>query len=179
MRIRIALATTATVIVAVPVLLLTLFNGTPAASARVTRHEAIGQHRVEKIDFKVMSYAQAQDVAKLADYYNAISVSQQESYLREVNFYQTLEKQSFFRGLLQQQAAAAAAAAARARVAATAVTPAHRPRHPLRPLHRAVGPTRPAPIRLTGRAYARTNRGTITPKVAEVRISSSSRRGTR
>jgi hypothetical protein len=111
-RIRIALAPTMAVIVAVPVLLLTLFNGGTAASTRVIRHEAIDQHRVERIDFKVMSYAQARDVAKLVDYYNAVTLAQEESYLHEVAFYQTLEKQNFFKALLQQQAAAAAAAAA-------------------------------------------------------------------
>jgi hypothetical protein len=119
-RIRIALATALAVIVVVPVLLLSLSSGSPAASTLVTRHQAISQHRVAKVRFTLMSYAQAQAVDRLANFYNAVAVDQEESYLREVALYQTLEKQSFYKATLQREAAAAAASAAAARAEATA-----------------------------------------------------------
>ncbi len=118
MRIRIALATAFAVIVVIPVLLLSLSSGSPAASTLVTRHQAISQHRVAKVRFTLMSYAQAQAVARLANFYNAVAVAQEESYLREVALYQTLEKQSFYKAILQQEATAAAASAAAASAAA-------------------------------------------------------------
>ncbi|HTU36957.1 MAG TPA: transglycosylase family protein [Acidimicrobiales bacterium] len=129
MRIRIALATVAAVITVIPVLLLTFLNGSPAASARVTRHEAVAQHtnsqpKVQKINSALMSYAQAEQVAKLADYYTAVTLAEEKSYLKEVAFYDTLEKQTFYKAILQQQAAAAARAQAAAAARAAAVAPA-------------------------------------------------------
>jgi hypothetical protein len=63
---------------------------------------------------KLMSYAQAQKVAQLTSFYNAVTVQEETNYLREV---------AFLNGLAAQQAAAqqaaAAAAAARAQAAAT------------------------------------------------------------
>jgi hypothetical protein len=62
---------------------------------------------------KLMSYAQAQKVAELASFYNAVTAQEEANYLREV---------AFLNGLAAQQAAAqqaAAAAAARAQAAAT------------------------------------------------------------
>ncbi len=126
MRIRIPLATTVAVIVVVPVLLLTLFNGSLAPSARVARHGSTGQHRVEDIDIKMMSYAQARAVAKLVDYFDPVALSQEESYLQDVAFYQTLTEKNFLWSIVQQEAAAAAAAAA-ARAQAAAAVPASSP----------------------------------------------------
>jgi hypothetical protein len=122
-RIRIALATATAVIVVFPVLLLTLSSASPAASARVMRHEAVTQHSVANVDFTVMSYAQAHQVAQLANYYNAVyyhavAVAQEESYLKEVAFYTTLQTQRFYNAILQQRAEAAAAHARAAAAAA-------------------------------------------------------------
>jgi hypothetical protein len=77
-RIRIAL-TTAVAVIAVPAVLLTLFSSTPAASARVTRHEAVSQYRAVRIDMKLMSYAQAEKVAKLATFSDAVQKAEQAS----------------------------------------------------------------------------------------------------
>jgi len=134
-RIRIALATAVAVIV-LPAVLFTLSTSSPAASARVTRHEAISQHRAVKIDLKLMSYAQAEKVAKLATYSNAVTTFQEESYLKEVAF---LKEVAYLKALQQQQqqqqqqqAAQRAAAQAQAQVAAApapapAPTPAAAP----------------------------------------------------
>ncbi len=131
MRIRIALATAGAVIVVIPVLFLMLSSPSPAASARVIRHQAVSEHTAVTINFKLMSYAQAQQIAQLANYYNAVVVSEQESYLKEVAFYKTLQTQGFYNALLQQRAAAAAAraqaAAAQAQAAAHAQAAAATP----------------------------------------------------
>ncbi len=56
-RIRIALGT-AVAVVAVPAIVFAVFSSSPAASARLTRHEAISQHRTVRINDKLMSYAE-------------------------------------------------------------------------------------------------------------------------
>ncbi len=124
MRIRIAL-TTAVAVIVIPSVLFTFFSSTPAASARVTRHEAIGQHRAAKIDMKLMSYAQAEKVAKLATYYNAVTASQVATYLKGVQEAAYLKDLAFFQAIaLQKQQQAAAAVAAAAAAAAAAPAPA-------------------------------------------------------
>ncbi len=129
MRIRIALATAGAVIVVIPVLLLTLCSPAPAASARAIRHQAVSVHKATTVNLTLMSYAQAHQVAQLANYYNAVTVAQEESYLREVAFYKTLQTQKFYNALvfykaIAQQQAAAAAQAAAARAAVPVATPA-------------------------------------------------------
>ena len=49
MRIRIALGT-AVAVMAIPAVLFAFFSSTPAASARLTRHEAVSPHRAVKIE---------------------------------------------------------------------------------------------------------------------------------
>jgi hypothetical protein len=112
-RIRIALATAVAVIVT-PVVLFALFSSTPAASARVTRHEAISQHRAVKIQLKLMSYAEAQKVAKMATFYNAVAAHQQATFYADLAFFKAVAAQQ------QQEAAAQAAAQATAQAAAQA-----------------------------------------------------------
>ena len=113
MRIRIALGTAVAVIV-LPVLLFALYS-IPAASARVTRHEAISQHRAVKINSKLMSYAQAQQVAKLATYSNAVAAQQEATYLKDVAFLTYLKDVNFMKAVaLQRQQAAQQAAAQQA-----------------------------------------------------------------
>jgi Transglycosylase-like domain len=132
-RTRIAL-TTMTIVVAVPVLLLTFVKGDSSASARESRHERLSQashtisqpltqQRLTKIDFTLMSYAQAEKVDSLIDYSRAVTQAQEESYLRTVSLYQTVELQNFYKGILQQQAARAADAAAAATAAAARPAP--------------------------------------------------------
>ena len=75
MRIRIALGT-AVAVIAVPAIFFAFFSSTSAASARVTRHEASSQHRTVKIDDTLMSYAQAENVAKMVAYANAVEAAQ-------------------------------------------------------------------------------------------------------
>jgi hypothetical protein len=123
-RIRIALGTAVAVIV-LPVLLFAMYS-IPAASARVTRHEAISQHRAVKINSKLMSYAQAQQVAKLATYSNAVAAQQEATYLKDVAFLTYLKDVNFMKAVaLQRQQAAQQAAAlqAAAHPAAAVVAP--------------------------------------------------------
>ncbi len=128
MRIRIALGTAIAVIV-LPALLFALFS-IPAASARVTRHEAISQHRTVRVNSKLMSYTQAEKVAKLATYYQAVAAQQEATYFKELAFlkaYQQLQQlQAAQRAAAAANQAQAAAAAARAQAAAV-VAPAPAP----------------------------------------------------
>ena len=170
MRIRIAL-TTAVAVIAIPVVLFPLFSSTPAASARRTRHEAISQHRAVKINLKLMSYAEAQKVAKLATFYNAVTAHQEATYFADLAFFKAVAAQ-------QQQAAQAAAAAAPARaqaVAAPAAAPAalRRPRR----LWPAPPRMRRAPTRPTGPASANTSPVATTERVVVAPTSSRTGRG--
>jgi hypothetical protein len=122
-RIRIALTTAAAVLL-IPAIFLTLFTLSPAASARTpARHRADGQHRTTVSAMKLMSYAQAQRVAKLATYYNDVIEHEQAAYLealvaaQQAAFYRAVE-------LHQQEAAAQDAAAAAAAAAHPAPAPA-------------------------------------------------------
>ena len=128
MRIRIALGTAVAVIV-LPALLFALFS-IPAASARVTRHEAISQQRAVRVNSKLMSYTQAQKVAKLATYYEAVAAQQEATYLKELAFLKAYQQLQQFQAAQRAAAAAnqaqAAAAAARAQAAAV-VAPAPAP----------------------------------------------------
>jgi hypothetical protein len=108
-RTRIALSTALAVLVVVPVLLFAFSSSTPAASARV-RHEAGSTHRAARIDMKLMSYAEAEQVTKLADFYNAVTVQEEATYLEEISYIQALAAQH-----------AAAAAASRTQAALTSL----------------------------------------------------------
>ncbi len=71
-RTRIALSTALAVLIVVPVLLFALSSSNPVASAQ-SRHEAGSRHRAARIDMKLMSYAQAEKITKLATFYNAVT----------------------------------------------------------------------------------------------------------
>jgi hypothetical protein len=82
-RIRIALATAvAVIVVAVPFVLMPLFNSEPAW-AQATRHQAVSSHQgadlhhAVRINDKLMSYSQARKVAKMVTYSNAVQAAQQ------------------------------------------------------------------------------------------------------
>jgi hypothetical protein len=145
-RIRIALAT-AVAVIAIPAFLLTLFSSTPAASARVTRHEAVSQHRAVKIDMKLMSYAQAEKVAKLVTYSNTVTAQQQSTYLEDLAFLTYLKDVNFMKAVARQKQEAAQQAAAQqaaARATAVAAAPAPAP---------AAAPA-PAPVAAAGSSDA-------------------------
>ena len=131
MRIRIALGTAVAVIV-LPALLFALFS-IPAASARVTRHEAISQHRAVKIDSKLMSYAQAEKVAQLATYANAVAASRRRRTSKDVAFMKALRDAAFLTALQQQATQRAAAAANRPRPLPQPERRPPQPRHRHRP----------------------------------------------
>ena len=116
MRIRIALAT-AVAVIATPAIFFAVFSSTPAASARLTRHEAISQRRVVKIAFKPMSYTEAEHVARMVTYANAVEAGQVETYLTEVAYLKAVAAQ-------RQQAAARAAASAAAAASTAAASAA-------------------------------------------------------
>jgi hypothetical protein len=84
-RSRFAIAMAAIAVLVVPAVLFSLFAMSPTASARV-RHEAESSHRAARIDVKLMSYAQAQKVAKLATFYNAVTDQEVKTYLQEAAF---------------------------------------------------------------------------------------------
>jgi len=110
-RIRIALGT-ALAVIAVPAILFAFFTSSSAASARLTRHQAISQHRTVKIDDTLMSYAQARRASTLVTYADAVEAGEVHTYLSEIAYLETVAAQR------QQQAAAQAAAAAAAAGAA-------------------------------------------------------------
>ena len=84
MRIRIALATAAAVIVvAVPTVFMSLFNSGPAW-AQATRHQAVSSQHAVRINDKLMSYSQARKVSKMVTYANAVKVAQQAAFLQAV-----------------------------------------------------------------------------------------------
>jgi hypothetical protein len=120
-RIRIALGT-AIVVIAIPASFFALFSSTSAASARLTRHEAVGHHRTVKLNDTLMSYAQATYASKMVAYANAVEVAyanaveagQVKTYLTEIAYLKSVAA--------QQATAQAAAASAAARAAATPVS---------------------------------------------------------
>jgi hypothetical protein len=61
----------------------------PAASTGV-RHEAGTRHRAARIDDRLMSYAQAEKVARLATFYNAVNTQAVKTYLQEAAFLEAL-----------------------------------------------------------------------------------------
>jgi hypothetical protein len=127
-RIRIALGT-AVAVIAIPAIFFAFFSTSSAASARLTRHQAISQHRTVKINDTLMSYAQARNVSKMVTYANAVEASKMvtyanaveagevQTYLSEIAYIKMVAAQR------QLQAAAQAAAAASAAAAAAAAAP--------------------------------------------------------
>ena len=88
-RNRLALATGATAVLVIPALLFSLLPTTSAASTSV-RHVAGTRSRAARIDDKVMSYAQAQQAARLATYYNAVTEQAVNNYLQETAYLQAV-----------------------------------------------------------------------------------------
>ncbi len=100
MRIRIALATAvAVIVVAVPFVLMSLFNSEPAW-AQATRHQAVSSHQgadthhAVRINDKLMSYSQARKVAKMVTYSNAVQAAQQAgAFFKDLSFFQAVAAQ--------------------------------------------------------------------------------------
>jgi hypothetical protein len=122
-RIRIALGT-AVAVIAIPAMFFALFSSSSAASARLSRHEAISQQRVVKIAFTPMSYSEAENVAKMVTYANAVEKGQEETYLKEVAYLKVVAYVKAVALQKQQQAAAQAATATPVAVPAPAPAPA-------------------------------------------------------
>jgi hypothetical protein len=106
MRIRIALGTAvAVIVVAVPSVLTSLITSDPAL-AQATRHDAVGSHQsadpqhAVRINDKLMSYAQAGQVAQEVTYANAVETAQQATFYNELSFYKDL---SFFQAVAAQE----------------------------------------------------------------------------
>jgi hypothetical protein len=98
-RIRIALATAIAVnAVAVPAVLISLFNG-DSASAQATRHEAVSSHQGDdarhevRIDDKLMSYSQARKVAQEVTYANAVQAAQQATFYNDLTWFKAVAAQ--------------------------------------------------------------------------------------
>jgi hypothetical protein len=117
-RIRIALATAVAVIL-ITAVFFALTGNSPAASAKgarhmAARHTAAAHHRATAPRMKLMSYSQAQKLAKLVTFYNAVTVSEEENYLNEVAYLKALQLQRQQAAQLDALAAAQRAAAERA-----------------------------------------------------------------
>jgi len=129
-RIRIALGT-AVAVIAVPAIFFAFFSSSSAASARLTRHQAMSQHRTVNINDTLMAYAQARRASALVTYADAVEAGEVHTYLSEIAYLEAAAAQR------QQQAAAQAAAAATAArvqaVAAPAPAPAPTPPPPPSP----------------------------------------------
>ena len=77
-----------------------------------------------KIDDTLMSYSQAQYVAKMVDYSNAVELGKEETYLTEFAYLKSLAaEQQFLKSLAAQQQVAAQEAAQAASAAAAARAP--------------------------------------------------------
>jgi hypothetical protein len=125
-RIRIALGT-AVAVIAIPAIFFAFFSSSSAASARLSRHDAISPHRTVKIDDTLMSYAQAVNASKEVAYANAVEAGQVRTYFAEINYLKEVAFLEAVAAQQQQQAAAKAAAAARVQPAADAPVPASAP----------------------------------------------------
>jgi hypothetical protein len=158
-RIRIAL-TTAVAVIAIPILLITLFSSSPAASAKNDRHVAGVRREVTRQVTKVAPVSPAPPVgptintsmeptalrqavnqakqAKLSAFYQAVEKQAVENYLKKV-----AAEHAFLAAVAAQRAQAAAqAAAAQAQARAAAAAAAAQPAAP--------APTSPAPAPAAG-----------------------------
>jgi hypothetical protein len=86
---RIGLALVTIAVLTIPAVLFSLLAVTPAASIRV-RHEAGTRHRAARIDNRLMSYTQAEKVARLASFYNAVTAQEVQTYLQEGAYLEAL-----------------------------------------------------------------------------------------
>jgi hypothetical protein len=98
-RTRIALTTAVAVnVVAVPAVLMSLFNG-GLASAQATRHEAVASrqgdnvHQAVRINDKLMSYSQASKVAKEVTYVAAVEAAQEATFYNDLTWFKAVEAQ--------------------------------------------------------------------------------------
>ena len=82
-RARITLATATIAVLVISAVFFWLLASSPAASAR-------GDHDAAPVGMKLMSYAEAEKVAKLATFYNAVTTQEVETYLQEGAFLQAV-----------------------------------------------------------------------------------------
>ncbi len=86
-RRRMGLASAA--VLATPAILFSLLSANPAAMARV-RHEAESRYQAARVDMRLMSYAQAEQVTKLVNFYNAVTDQQEKTYLQDAAYLQAV-----------------------------------------------------------------------------------------
>jgi hypothetical protein len=98
-RIRIALGTAvAVIVVAVPSVLTSLITG-DTASAQATRHEAVASHQsadaqhAVRLNDKLMSYAQARQVAQEVAYANAVHAAQEATFYNDLSWFTAVAAQ--------------------------------------------------------------------------------------
>ena len=81
------------------------FSSDPA-SAQATRHEAVSAqpgadtHHAVRINDTLMSYTQAQKVAQMVTYANAVEAAQQATFYKDLTFMQDLK---FFQAVAAQE----------------------------------------------------------------------------
>jgi hypothetical protein len=76
-----------------------LFSGGAPASARTShvaqsRHAAAARRRATRIDMKLMSYSEAQKVAKLATFYGAVQAQEEATFFKDAAFLAALAANS-------------------------------------------------------------------------------------
>jgi hypothetical protein len=98
-RTRIALTTAVAVnVVAVPAVLMSLFNG-GFASAQPSRHEAVSSHQgvsprhEVRLNDKLMSYSQARKVAQEVAYADAVEAAQEATFYNDLTWFKAVEAQ--------------------------------------------------------------------------------------
>jgi hypothetical protein len=98
-RTRIALTTAvAVIVVAVPAVLMSTFTSAPAW-AQTTRNGAIASQRAAAgndaapIDGTLMTYAEAQKVARMVNYANAVQAAQQATFYKDLAFFRAVAAQ--------------------------------------------------------------------------------------
>ncbi len=99
MRIRIALTTAvAVIVVAVPAVLVSPLSSDPAW-AQAARHEAVRSrlgadiHQAVRINDQVMSYPQANKVAQMVNYANAVQAVQRANFFKDLAFFEAVAVQ--------------------------------------------------------------------------------------
>jgi hypothetical protein len=93
----------------------------------VTRHEAVSQYRAVRIDMKLMSSAQAEKVAQLVTFSDAVAAQQEATYLKDVAFLTYLKDVNFMKAVALQKEQATREAAAQAAAQRVAAEPAAAP----------------------------------------------------
>jgi hypothetical protein len=107
---RIALAT-AVAVIAIPAVLFAVLSSTSAASARLSRQEAVAglnqdaTSQPAPISYTLMSYAEAHKVAQMVAYADAVEAAKEATFYKDLTFFKDV---AFFEAIAAHQRAAAA-----------------------------------------------------------------------